>query len=69
MCSSKDDYEKVMSAATSAFKSWRTVPAPKRGEMVRQFGDKLRTHKEALESWFPMKWVSLIKRAWVRFKK
>ena len=37
-----------MSAATSAFKSWRTVPAPKRGEMVRQFGDKLRTHKEAL---------------------
>ena len=48
MCSSKDDYEKVMSAATSAFKSWRTVPAPKRGDMVRQFGNKLRTHKEAL---------------------
>ena len=47
-CSTKKDYEKVMSAATSAFKSWRTVPAPKRGEMVRQFGDKLRTHKEAL---------------------
>ena len=48
MCSTKEDYEKVMSAATSAFKSWRTVPAPKRGDMVRQFGDKLRTHKEAL---------------------
>ena len=47
-CSTKEDYEKVMSAATSAFKSWRTVPAPKRGEMVRQFGEKLRTHKEAL---------------------
>jgi aldehyde dehydrogenase (NAD+) len=47
-CSTKEDYEKVMSAATSAFKRWRTVPAPKRGEMVRQFGDKLRTHKEAL---------------------
>ena len=47
-CSTKEDYEKVMSAATSAFKSWRTVPAPKRGDMVRQFGDKLRTHKEAL---------------------
>jgi aldehyde dehydrogenase (NAD+) len=47
-CSTKEDYEKVMWAATSAFKSWRTVPAPKRGEMVRQFGDKLRTHKEAL---------------------
>jgi len=47
-CSTKEDYEKVMSVATSAFKNWRTVPAPKRGEMVRQFGDKLRTHKEAL---------------------
>ena len=47
-CSTKEDYEKVMSAATSAFKSWRTVPAPKRGDIVRQFGDKLRTHKEAL---------------------
>ena len=47
-CSTKEDYEKVMSAATSAFKSWRTIPAPKRGDMVRQFGDKLRAHKEAL---------------------
>lgn len=47
-CSTKEDYEKVMSSATAAFKHWRTVPAPKRGEMVRQFGDKLRTHKEAL---------------------
>tara|TARA_B100001248_G_scaffold219839_1_gene175472 strand:- start:716 stop:2260 length:1545 start_codon:yes stop_codon:yes gene_type:complete len=47
-CSTREDYEKVMSAATSAFKSWRIVPAPKRGDMVRQFGDKLRTRKEAL---------------------
>jgi len=47
-CSTKEDYEKVMLSATAAFKHWRTVPAPKRGEMVRQFGDKLRTHKEAL---------------------
>ena len=49
-CSTKEDYERVMSAATSVFKVWRTVPAPKRGEMVRQFGDKLRAHKEAQES-------------------
>lgn len=47
-CTSAADYEKVMEAATSAFAYWRTVPAPKRGEIVRQFGDKLRTHKEAL---------------------
>jgi aldehyde dehydrogenase (NAD+) len=46
--STKEDYEQVMSAATQAFKSWRSVPAPKRGEVVRQFGQKLRIHKEAL---------------------
>ena len=44
----KADYDKVMEAATSAFKTWRTMPAPQRGEIVRQFGDKLRERKEAL---------------------
>ena len=47
-CSSAEDYERVIVSAINAFKSWRTVPAPKRGEVVRQFGDKLRIHKEAL---------------------
>src|ERR1700743_699674 len=42
------DYDKVMKAATEAFKNWRTIPAPKRGEIVRQFGDKLRLHKHHL---------------------
>lgn len=45
---SKEDYEKMMSAATTAFKTWRLMPAPQRGEIVRQFGDKLREKKEAL---------------------
>lgn len=45
---SKQDYEKVMDAATNAFKIWRTKPAPQRGELVRQFGDKLRELKEPL---------------------
>ena len=44
----KEDYEKVMDAATKAFKTWRLTPAPQRGEIVRQFGDKLREKKEAL---------------------
>ena len=44
----KEDYEKVMEAATSAFKTWRTMPAPQRGEIVRQFGNKLREKKESL---------------------
>ena len=42
------DYDKVMKAATSAFTDFRTMPAPLRGELVRQFGDKLREVKEPL---------------------
>lgn len=42
------DYEKVMDAATSAFLSWREMPAPQRGEIVRQFGNKLRDLKAPL---------------------
>ncbi|WP_282053769.1 L-piperidine-6-carboxylate dehydrogenase [Maribacter luteus] len=42
------DFEKVMNSATSTFKTWRTTPAPQRGEIVRQFGDKLRELKEPL---------------------
>ncbi len=44
----RDDYEKVMNAATKAFLDWRDVPAPQRGEIVRQFGNKLRELKEPL---------------------
>jgi aldehyde dehydrogenase (NAD+) len=42
------DYDKVMATATDAFKDWRKKPAPLRGEIVRQFGEKLREKKEAL---------------------
>jgi len=42
------DYEKVMQSATEAFKTFRLMPAPQRGEIVRQFGEKLRKNKEAL---------------------
>ena len=43
-----DDYETVVKAAQSAFAAWRLVPAPKRGEIVRQIGNKLREFKEPL---------------------
>jgi len=42
------DYNKLIQSAQSAFKYWRTVPAPQRGEIVRQFGNKLRELKEPL---------------------
>lgn len=45
---SKDDYEKVITAATKAFIIWRKKPAPQRGEIVRQFGEKLRELKKPL---------------------
>lgn len=43
-----EDYEKVIEKAQSAFKTWRLMPAPQRGEIVRQFGEKLRELKEPL---------------------
>lgn len=48
MVSSKEDYQRVVTTAASAFKQWRMVPAPQRGEVVRQFGEKLRELKEPL---------------------
>ena len=47
-CTSKSNFEKVMNTATNAFKTWREKPAPQRGEIVRQFGEKLRELKEPL---------------------
>ncbi len=44
----KEEYEKVIEIATSAFKTWRLIPAPKRGEIVRQYGEKLRKYKRSL---------------------
>jgi aldehyde dehydrogenase (NAD+) len=47
-CASAEDYELVIKKAQEAFKVWRTIPAPKRGEVVRQMGDALRAYKEPL---------------------
>ena len=43
-----EEYEQVISSAREAFLQWRTMPAPQRGEIVRQFGLKLREKKDAL---------------------
>ncbi|HWZ21313.1 MAG TPA: aldehyde dehydrogenase family protein [Cytophagaceae bacterium] len=42
------EYDKVVDTALKAFEEWRKLPAPKRGEIVRQIGDKLRVYKEPL---------------------
>ena len=46
--STKVDYEQAMNASVSAFEFWRNMPAPKRGEIVRQYGEKLRKYKQPL---------------------
>ena len=45
---SKEQYEAVIQKSQEASKHWRTIPAPKRGELVREWGNRLRTHKDAL---------------------
>jgi len=43
-----DTYERAVTEAQSTFQSWRAVPAPVRGQVVRAIGDEFRTHKSAL---------------------
>ena len=45
---STDDLSRAIGAAAEAFKTWRTVPAPKRGEFVRRVGQRLREQKASL---------------------
>ena len=44
------DYQCVMERAVRAAADWRRVPAPKRGEIIRQIGQALREHKDSLGS-------------------
>ena len=44
----REDYDKVIKTAQDAFLKFRAMPAPQRGEIVRQFGNKLRELKEPL---------------------
>jgi len=45
---SRAEYETALATAQQAFLEWRTWPAPKRGEVVRQLGEELRKHKADL---------------------
>lgn len=43
-----NDYDAIVDRATEAFKTWRKVPAPQRGDVVRQIGNSLRNNKKEL---------------------
>ena len=47
---SEQDYDNIISASNDAFKEWRMVPAPKRGELIRLMGNALRENKDLLGS-------------------
>ena len=44
----EETYDEIVEAASNALVSWRKIPAPKRGEIVRQIGNKLRDNKDSL---------------------
>ena len=44
----EDDYEMVISEAREAFKTWCTVPAPRRGEVMHHLGMEMRRYKDPL---------------------
>ena len=44
----EDEYDAIVEKARAAFLGWRRVPAPKRGEIVRQLGNRLREQKDVL---------------------
>jgi aldehyde dehydrogenase (NAD+) len=44
----RKNYDEVIQQAEKAFQEWRTWPAPRRGEIVRQIGEALRTYKQSL---------------------
>src|SRR5713101_6945987 len=46
--SSRGDVERVVGGTHAAFRAWRSIPAPRRGELVRLFADALRAHKAEL---------------------
>ncbi|MCO4743513.1 MAG: aldehyde dehydrogenase family protein [Proteobacteria bacterium] len=56
----RDDYEKMVENAQAAFLRWRVLPAPKRGEIIRQCGEALRQHKDDLGALVTMEMGKLL---------
>ena len=60
----REQYDDVITTAKSAFEYWRTVPAPRRGEVVRQYGEALRKHKDALGRLVSYEMGKSLKEGW-----
>src|SRR4051812_981877 len=48
MSDNAESVGRKIAASVNAFQNWRDIPAPRRGELIRLFGEELRAHKEHL---------------------
>jgi aldehyde dehydrogenase (NAD+) len=58
------DFENIITTAEEAFKMWRKIPAPKRGEIVRQIGVRLRDYKNPLGTLVSYEMGKSIQEGW-----
>ncbi len=61
---SRREYEACRSAASEAWQRWRNVPAPKRGELVRQMGVRMREKKDALGKLITLETGKILQEGW-----
>lgn len=60
----REEYEAVVAKSQEAFKTWRLMPAPKRGEIVRQYGLKLREKKDLLGKLVSLEMGKSLQEGW-----
>ena len=58
------EYDLAVEAAREAFQRWRSVPAPKRGELVRQAGEAMRERKEDLGRLISLEMGKIVQEGW-----
>ncbi len=60
----EQDYDLIMDHAVEAFKSWRMIPAPKRGLIVRDLGEELRKYKDPLGKLVTLEMGKIVHEGW-----
>ncbi len=60
----RSDFERIIESSAGAFQEWRLIPAPRRGEIVRQFGRALRRYKEPLGTLVTIEMGKSIQEGW-----
>ncbi len=63
------EYDHVVNQAAAAFASWRMMPAPKRGEIVREIGDELRATRPTWARWSRSRWARSSPKAWAKCRR